>query len=91
LKIDFDPKKSRKNAEERGLPFDLVENFYWETARTNADDRFFYSEPRFSSYGYIGKRLYFLCFTPIPNGIRVISFRKANSREIAQYEKAFDK
>jgi uncharacterized protein len=91
VKIEFDPNKSRKNADERNLPFDLVRNFSWETARTNPDDRFVYPEPRFSSYGYIGDRLYFLCFTPISGGVRVISFRKANSREIAQYEKAFNK
>jgi uncharacterized DUF497 family protein len=29
-----------------------------------------------------------LCFTPVEGGIRVISFRKANSREIKTYEQA---
>ncbi|MBT9476496.1 BrnT family toxin [Polaromonas sp.] len=33
-------------------------------------------------------RLHVLCFTPIDGGIRVISFRKANPREIRSYEQA---
>ena len=89
MKIEFDPNKSRKNAIERDLPFDRVAEFDWETSTTNPDDRFVYPEPRYSSFGLIGERLYYLCFTPILGGIRVISFRKANRREIAQYEKAF--
>lgn len=30
--IDFDPKKSNKNASDRGLPFHRVVDFDWETA-----------------------------------------------------------
>ena len=33
-------------------------------------------------------RLHVLCFTEIPDGIRVISFRKANAREVKRYAKA---
>lgn len=90
MRIEFDPNKSLRNADERGLPFDKVSEFIWETARINPDDRFVYSEPRYSAFGFIGDRLCFLCFTPVPGGIRVISFRKANKREIARYEKAFN-
>ncbi|MCW9733807.1 hypothetical protein L5B97_10105 [Avibacterium sp. 20-15] len=31
-------------------------------------------------------RLHILVFTPIKTGIRVISFRKANAREVKKYE-----
>jgi uncharacterized protein len=89
MKIEFDPIKSDKNADERQLPFERVVDFEWSTARVNIDDRFRYPEPRYSAFGFIGRRLHFLCFTPIPDGIRVISFRKANLREVATYEKAF--
>jgi uncharacterized DUF497 family protein len=87
LKIVFDPAKSEKNARERGLPFSLVEDFEWETCQTQDDLRFPYPEPRRVSVGYIGHRLHVVCHTPIEGGIRVISFRKANSREIRRYEK----
>jgi uncharacterized protein len=49
VKITFDPNKSRKNAEERDLPFERVVGFDWETAQVNVDDRFVYAEPRFAA------------------------------------------
>ena len=87
MKIEFDPVKSEKNARERGLTFDLVAQFDWETCLTREDTRFPYPELRRVSYGFIGKRLHVICHTPIKDGIRVISFRKANEKEVRNYEK----
>lgn len=70
------------------MSFKLVDHFAWETAETHEDRRFVYPEPRFVSSGLIGGRVFVICFTPIPDGIRVISFRKANVREVAKYEQA---
>ena len=36
----------------------------------------------------IGQRAHVVCFTPIEGGIRVISLRKANAREVRRYDKA---
>ncbi len=41
---------------------------------------------RFVAIGFLDARLHVLCFTPITGGIRVISFRKANAREVKNYE-----
>ncbi len=87
MKVEFDPDKSEKNARERGLPFPLVEGFAWETAVLSQDDRFAYPEARFIALGFIGARIHVVCFTPVAGGIRVISFRKANAREVRRYEK----
>ena len=87
MKIEFDPAKSTKNARERGLPFQLVERFDWEHAMFSEDTRFPYPESRFTALGFIGARLHVVCFTPISEGLRIISFRKANKREIRRYEK----
>jgi len=81
LKIEFDPAKSLDNEFRRGLPFSLVAGFEWEDALVLADTRMAYTEPRFLALGMIGDRLHVLVFTPIPDGVRVISFRKANRRE----------
>lgn len=86
MKIEFDAAKSEKNARERGLPFELVEQFDWETCQTQDDNRFPYPELRRVSVGFVGQRLHVVCHTPIEEGIRVISFRKANDREIRKYE-----
>lgn len=44
MKIEFDAAKSEKNARERNLPFNLAENFDWETALITEDDRRVYPE-----------------------------------------------
>lgn len=87
MRIAFDPAKSERNARERGLPFERVALFVWETCLTQDDLRFPYPEPRRVSLGYVGERLHVVCHTPIEDGIRVISFRKANDREKRKYEK----
>ena len=88
FRIAFDEKKSSRNARERDLPFTLVEKFDFETASYEIDDRHAYPEMRIVALGLLGHRLHVLCFTPITEGIRVISFRKANPRETRTYEKA---
>jgi len=85
MRIEFDPAKSARNAQERQLPFDLVTDFRWETAVFSRDVRKDYPEPRIIATGYLGERLHLVCYTPVPDGIRVISFRKANKREIKAY------
>jgi uncharacterized protein len=91
VKIEFDENKSRKNAIERDLPFDKVAEFDWETALIFSDERFLYPELRFAAFGFIGSRLHFLCYTPTEEGVRVISFRKANQREVKHYEETIDR
>jgi len=90
MKIDFDPNKSNKNLEERGLAFDAVVEFNWESAILREDLRKGYPERRFIAAGTINGRIHIICFTPISEGIRVISLRKANKREVRDYERAIN-
>lgn len=87
MKIDFDLKKSEKNDRERQLPFERAIDFDWQTAIYSEDIRNDYPERRFVALGYLDLRLHVICFTPIEFGVRIISFRKANLREIKHYEK----
>nr|WP_321465661.1 BrnT family toxin [uncultured Desulfobulbus sp.] len=87
MKIEFDPVKSEKNKNQRELPFDKASEFDWENAVYLEDERNPYPERRFIAVGYLEHRLYVLCFTPIPDGVRIISFRKANEREAKRYGK----
>ena len=87
MKIEFDSKKSEKNRQERNLPFERAYDFDWDTAIYTEDKRRQYPEQRFVTMGYLGVRLHVICFTPIEGGARIISFRKANSREVKYYEK----
>lgn len=86
--IEFDPAKNAKNMVERGLSFDRAADFDFSSAIVAVDDRKVYSELRYVALGQLDARVHVLCFTPIDAGIRVISFRKANGREIKAYEQA---
>jgi len=87
MKIDFDPIKNKNNISLRGLPFDLASDLNWEDAIYITDDRYDYGETRIRAFGFIEDRLHAVVFTPITGGVRIISLRKANKREIRNYEK----
>ncbi|MFM6992372.1 MAG: BrnT family toxin [Rhodoferax sp.] len=86
--ISFDPLKSLRNEVERGLPFSLVMRLEWESALIKEDTRKDYSEQRFRVLGLIDGRLHGMVFTPRADKVHVISLRKANNREVKQYEQA---
>jgi uncharacterized DUF497 family protein len=62
-------------------------DFDFENALYAVDDRRDYGEMRYVALGMLGNRLHVLCFVETDDGIRVISFRKANAREVRRYEK----
>lgn len=86
LHISYDPAKNARNIEERGLSFDEVTTFNWDSALIWQDIRKDYPEARYSAIGFLSDRLHVLIFTETEQGIRVISFRRANSREAKRYE-----
>ncbi len=86
MKIEFDPAKNERNIRERGLSFDMATDVDWDSALIIEDDRRDYGERRFRAFGFIGDRLHAVVFTPREGGIRVISLRKANQREVKSYE-----
>lgn len=86
MRMEFDPAKNERNIRERGLSFERVAQFDFGTARIALDERKAYPEARYVAVGLLDGRLHVLCFTPVAGGIRVISFRKANSREIRHHD-----
>ncbi|SUT86381.1 Protein of uncharacterised function (DUF497) [Actinobacillus ureae] len=86
MKLEYDEQKSLRNEQERGLPFSVVEQFDFETAYIRQDTRFEYPEPRFKALGLENGRIHTLVFCTRGKFLRVISFRKANSREVKVYE-----
>jgi uncharacterized DUF497 family protein len=70
------------------LPFERAVDLDWADAVILEDARNPYPERRFVAVGYLGNRLHVLCFTPAEEGIRIISFRKANQREARKHGKA---
>lgn len=86
MEITFDPAKNARNIELRGLPFELVVSFEFETALFSPDQRKDYGEVRIRALGWLNERLHALVFVETRHGIRVVSFRKANKREVNIYE-----
>ena len=84
--LTWDEIKAEANLAKHGVSFALARQFDWDTAVTIEDQRRDYGESRFSSTGYIGTRLYVLVFTPRGNDLRVISLRKANRRDVRDYD-----
>ena len=62
-------------------------DFDFENALYAVDDRRDYGETRYVALGMLRDRLHVLCFVETDDGMRVISFRKANAREVRSYEK----
>jgi hypothetical protein len=60
--------------------FDFETAFYFTEFRKG--------EARRVAVGYLDGRLHMLCYIPKPDGLRVISFRKSNSREAKKYGKS---
>ena len=83
--ITYDPAKNERNIRERGLSFERAADFDFQTALIADYSR--HGEMRRVAVGYLDKRLHLLCYIPLPDGIRVISFRKANKREAKLYGK----
>ena len=86
MELTYDRSKTLQNINIRNLSFEEVVNFDFETANYTIDKRKDYGEIRRCAIGYLGNRLYALVFTETKNGIRVISFRKANKREATNYD-----
>ena len=85
MRVFYDLVKNERNIRERGLSFDSAMDFDFETATYARDDRQEYGEARFVAIGMLADRLHVLCFTEVADGIRVISFRRANEREVKRY------
>ena len=85
MDVVYDPRKSDQNESQRGLSFDKAPGFDFATATFIRDERFDYGEERWLAVGYYEGRLHVICFVDVPEGIRVISFRRANAREGRKY------
>lgn len=88
MRVTFDPAKNERNIRERNLPFESAAEFDFENALVKTEVRYECGETRYVALGNLRGRLHVLCFTETPDGIRDISFRKANDREVRNYAKA---
>lgn len=81
----FDPAKSGVNWSKHGVSLRLAESIDWSRVWCAPDDRRDYGELREIGYTQIDGYLYCVVFTQRGSTFRVISLRKANSREVKRY------
>ena len=89
MNVTFDPAKDAANLAKHGFSFLDAVGFEWETAVVWPDTRRDYGEARMVALGYIGLRIMALVFVDRPpeqpTERRIISLRKANTREVKRY------
>jgi uncharacterized DUF497 family protein len=87
--VVFDPAKNAKNIREHGISLRRAEDFDFDAATYDVDDREDYGEVRWNAIGFLDARLYSLTFTELEDGvIRAISLRKAATPERKRYGQA---
>jgi uncharacterized DUF497 family protein len=87
--IEFDHMKNDHNIAKHGLPLDFAELLFDGPFIEEEDGRQDYGETRFEAIGPIekfGGRVFVVIYTWRNNVRRIISFRKANEREVRKFE-----
>lgn len=85
MDITFDPAKNASNLAKHGMPLTAAVDMDMDAALVRVDDRADYDETRYVAIGPLNGRLCVLVFTVREQTIRVISLRKANSREVKRH------
>ena len=81
----FDPAKDAANQLKHGVSLALAEVLFSGAHVSVPDDRCPYGEVRQVAFGWIEGRMFACVYTDRDGRRRVISLRKANSREVARY------
>ena len=91
VQLTWDEEKRQKTLQERGLDFADARRVFNEASLTFPDLRKSYGENRYITVGFLDHRMVVLVHTPRDGGMRIISMRKANEREIEHYRQRLDR
>ncbi len=89
MKITFDPSKRQAALSERGLNFTDAAIVFAGPTITVQDTRREYGEARYQTVGFLADRMVMVVWTPRDEARHIISMRKCNDREKANYQKRF--
>ena len=90
MKITYDPVKRASTLAERGLDFEDAAELFRGDTLDFPDDRRDYGELRIFTVGHLGGRMMIVIWTPRGPARHIISMRKANAREKANYGKRLE-
>ena len=87
MEFEWDQDKSDACFTERGFDFAYVLRAFMDVDRLiHKDTRWDYGEDRYQLLGAIDGRVFFVAYTIRGTVLRIISARKANQREVNDYE-----
>ncbi len=88
MDFEWDLAKSNSCQISRNFDFAYVLSIFKDpTLLVEQDQRWDYGEERFRALGLIDEKVFAVVFTRRFRAIRIISARRANSREVKRYEK----
>ena len=85
MEVSFDPEKRALTLAVRGLDFADAASVFDGPVFEFEDDRFIYTETRYSTIGLLEGRMVVVIWTIASGGRRIISMRKANEREQTKF------
>ncbi len=88
--FEWDEEKKQTNFSDHGLSFEDAETVFSGECVTFEDTRYDYGEPRFVTLGRLEGRTVVIAHTPRGGNTRIISMRKANSREQKTYKERLE-
>lgn len=87
MEFEWDPAKSNTCASQRGFDFAYAVRAFIDPKRCiKQDTRYNYGKDRYILFGMIEGRLFCIAYTVRGTTFRIISARKANLREVKNYE-----
>ena len=87
MEFEWNAAKSDTCFAERGFDFAYVLRAFLDPDRLiRRDTRWDYGEDRYQLLGAVERRVFFVAYTARGSVIRIISARKANQREVQDYE-----
>ena len=87
---EWDRNKNDGNLRKHGLSFEDAPEVFAGRCLTFEDERTEYGEERYITLGHLEERLVVIAHTQRGKSTRIISMRKANSRERKAYEKRLE-
>ena len=89
MEFEWDEGKDAENRAKHGVSLGDAVRLDWDRAFNWPDQRQDYGETRTIALVPFGPRLYLCVYTLRQSVFRVISLRKANAREVRQYEHSY--
>ncbi|WP_066335348.1 BrnT family toxin [Azohydromonas lata] len=88
MRFEFDPAKAAANLAKHGVSLADAELLKWDWLWCRPDARRDYGELREIGFAPLGDRVFCVVFVQRGDVYRIVSLRKANSREVVDYDQA---